>query len=190
MEKREGEAQCVQWRRVAHVNFLKPYNQSVTARWLVMSGSVSRLQRKKRLLSFLCDLPEVSRSRWGGVLLGVQGRGLTALCFLMRFSPRRRLFMSASQCVLLIYKPSCEMHGWKKSRLLPCARRVVSPFLVFEFGTPGLAGRWGQRQAAPGADWEIGFGYGGAGHSPIGLKLFEWASLEQSQAHPPRRKPS
>lgn len=103
----------------------------------------------------------------------------------MRFSPWRRLFMSASQCVLLIYEPSCEVRGWKRSRLLPCARRAVSPFLVFEFGTPGLAGRWGQRQAAPGADWESGFGYGGAGHSPIGLELFEWASLEQSQAPPP-----
>lgn len=58
-------------------------------------------------------------------------------------------------------------------------------YLMFGFQTPGHAGRWGHKQAAWDAEWESGFGYDGAGDSPIGLKLFEWASLEQSQAPPP-----
>ncbi len=43
---------------------------------MVMLDSVFRLQRKKKKtqLSFLGDLPEVPRPRWGGVLLGVGER--------------------------------------------------------------------------------------------------------------------
>lgn len=193
MEKREREAQCVQWRRVAHVrcpcspgNFLKPYSQAATGRWMVMLGSVFRLQRKKKRHCYpFSAIYRRCHGRGGEESFSVSERGRSALCFLMRFSPWRRLFMSASQSVLLIYKPSRDVQEWKKACVLPCACCVVFLFLVFRFQTPGHAGRWEQRQAAPDADWESGFGYGGAGDSPIGLKLFEWASLEQSQAPPP-----
>lgn len=41
----------------------------------LFGDSVFRFQRKKkRVLSLLSDLPEVSRPRWGGFLLGVGER--------------------------------------------------------------------------------------------------------------------
>jgi len=92
--------------------------------------------------------------------------------------------MSASQSVLLIYKPSCDVQVKNKYSFFPCACCVVFLFLRL-----GLRRRDKQEGEGKGRQLqtptESGFGYGGAGDSPIGLKLFEWASLEQSPAPPP-----
>lgn len=104
------------------------------------------------------------------------------------FSSACYTFMPTFQRVLLIYKPLRnvkERARGKKSAWSRGCSWMSSSGLVFGFQTPGHAGRWGLRQAAPDADWESRFGYGGAGDSPIGSKRFEWASPEQSKAPPP-----
>lgn len=78
-KKERGGNQCVQWRCKAHVrcpcfpgNFLKPYSQPVTEKWMGKAGhGLSFPAWKKIMLSFPGDLPGVTRPMRGGVLLGV-----------------------------------------------------------------------------------------------------------------------
>lgn len=133
-KKERGGNQCVQWRCKAHVrcpcfpgNFLKPYSQPVTEKWMGKAGhGLSFPAWKKKCYPFPA-IYRVWHDRCGEESFSVSGR--TELCFLMRFCPWRRLFMVASQTVLLIYKPSCDVQAWKKYCVLPWARYEV--FLFF-----------------------------------------------------------
>ena len=155
------------------------------------------------MLSFLCDSAGRCHGRGGEESFSVRGRGRTAV----RFS---HALLSAETLLVCVRIPKVSSsyishHASRrneKNLTLSHVHAVFSQsppsFLLFfpplllclgsEKKKPGRAGRWGQRQAAPDAEWESGFGYGGAGDSPIGLRRFEWASLEQSQAPPPLPK--
>lgn len=95
----------------------------------------------KRLLSLLCDSPEVSRPRWGGVLLGAGERADSVV-----FS---HAFLSAETrvCVRIPNGSSSYMNHRARCRHaknldVSHVRAVRSPpVLALEFETPGLAGR-------------------------------------------------
>lgn len=167
-------------------NFLKPYkpvSQSVLAAHLKVQSP------QKRVVSCLW-LTEGVTAELGRFRLG-QRRVLCAFL-------STRVYVRIPARLFLTYEASCQVRPREEDLAFSRASRRAlsrSVFLAFEFDHAGT--RWkvrteGGRQAgrelrAPTEG--SGLGDGGAGHRPIGLERFEWASLEQSRAPPPSSRP-